>query len=70
MSRLEISVICNNGTHFKIEYDRMGMEYVLYGRLSSSKGSKWAVYERQYNYADVLDFLFDEIRGIDAKRGV
>jgi hypothetical protein len=78
MVKPEVTVTCNDGTRFKIKWDKKNTEYVLYYRndlkpLSSGFGQKikgkWLYLDSQPFYSDVLDFMFDEIKRIDAVEG-
>jgi hypothetical protein len=78
MPKTEVSVTCNDGTKFKIYYDKKHMEYVLSYRndrkaLPAGNGQKikgkWLCLDRQPFYSDALDFMCDEIKQIDAKEG-
>lgn len=79
MPKAEISIKCNDGTRYKVSFDRRNGYYVLYYRndlkpLLSITGDKvkgkWLYLESQHNYGDVLDFLCEEIKSIDAIDGV
>lgn len=76
----EVTARCNNGTRFKITYDKRkdAQYYVLYYRndtipLASVTGGKikgkWLYLDSQPNYSDALAFMFEEIASIDAKEG-
>ena len=76
----EISVTCNDGTRFKIKYDKRKacQYYTLFYRndlkpLATVTGGKakgkWLYLDSQSRYSDLLDFMFDKIKQIDAIEG-
>jgi hypothetical protein len=74
----EVQVTCNDGTKFRIRYNKKFGEYVLEYR-NDIKGvsdgrdykvmNRWVKLDTQPMYCDALDFMFDEIKSIDAKEG-
>lgn len=78
MPKSEIKVECNEGTKYKIFYNNVDEDYVLYYRndvksLPSIDGGKakgeWLYLYSEPNYCDVLAYLCEEIQGKDAKEG-
>lgn len=77
MTKPEVKVVCNNGTMFKIVWDKVN-KYTLYYKnktiplLTVTGGktkNKWLYLESQPMYSDVLAYMFEEIRSIDAHMG-
>lgn len=80
MPKSEIQVKCNDGTRFKIVFDKRKAcrYYTLFYRndlkaLRTVTGGltkgKWLYLESQGRYSDVLAYMFDEIANIDAVEG-
>lgn len=77
MAKSEISVKCNDGTKFRIKWDKKdGLYYLSYRNdLKPIEGSdgkfmgKWIYLDSQMMYCDVLAYMFEEITQIEAKEG-
>lgn len=78
MAKTELSVKTNDGTKYRINFNRKTGNYVLSYRndsipiLSVDGGKvkgKWLYLESQIYYSDILDFLFEEIRAINSIEG-
>lgn len=72
----EIEVKCNNGTKFRVRYHKNEGYVVEYrndkihvqGPFGKVKGA-WVFLDRQHNYFDILAYLFEEMKNIEAKEG-
>lgn len=77
MSRVEFMAQTNDGTKYKITWNRKTNEYDFYYRngLIPIQGpygkvcGQWVLVDSQECYSDVLAYAFEEISSVNAKNG-